>query len=239
MTEQPTSAATGARPVALVTGATGGMGREIVAELARTHRVVAIGRNARALAEIARMTGARTHRLDITDEAALAGVVSGLDRLDVLVNAAAISRAHPVATAPAEEWHEHFAVNVTAQAVLTRLALPLLRASQGTVVFLGSGASTRPAPGNAIYTATKHALKAVADVLRIDEEPHRVRVVTVAPGQTDTEMLRGLVGDAPYEASRYIRPASIAGTVRFVVDAPSDVQITDIVVRPRQEIARI
>ncbi|GAB2556897.1 SDR family oxidoreductase [Leucobacter ruminantium] len=225
------------RPVALVTGATGGMGREIVRDLARTHRVVAVGRNADRLDAVAADTGAEKWRLDITDETGLAGGVAGLERLDVLVNAAAIARAYPVADAPAEEWAEHFAVNVTAQAVLTRLALPLLRESRGTVVFIGSGASTRPAPGNAIYTATKHALKAVADVLRIDEEPHRVRVATVAPGPTDTEMWQGLAGDRA-DASRCIRPESVAEAVRFVVDAPADVQITDLAVRPRVEIAR-
>lgn len=230
---------TDARPVALVTGATGGMGRHIVADLTRTHRVFAVGRNAAKLAELAAETGAETRELDITDEAALECVIAELDRLDVLVNAAAISRAYSVGDAPSAAWHEQFAVNVTAQAVLTRLALPLLRAAQGTVVFLGSGASTRPAPGSAIYTATKHALKAVADVLRIDEEPHFVRVVTVAPGQTDTEMLRGLVGDGAYQRDRYIRPASVAAAIRYVVDAPADVQITDLAVRPRQEISRL
>src|SRR5690606_10929881 len=143
-----------ARPVALVTGATGGMGREIVHDLTRTHLVVAVGRNTDALAELSASTGAQTRRIDITDESALAELVAGLDRLDVLVNAAAISRPHPVDAAPSEEWHEHFAVNVTAQAVLTRIALPLLRKSQGSVVFIGLGASTRPAPGNVIYTAT-------------------------------------------------------------------------------------
>jgi NADP-dependent 3-hydroxy acid dehydrogenase YdfG len=117
--------------------------------------------------------------------------------------------------------------------------LPLLRAAQGTVVFIGSGASTRPVPGSAVYAATKHALRAVSDVLRIDEEPHRLRVVTVAPGQTDTEMLRSMVPDEHYAPERYIRPESVAGAVRFVVDAPADVQITDIAVRPRQEINRI
>ena len=226
-------------PVALVTGATGGMGREIVRDLARTHRVIAVGRNPEVLAAISADTGALAWQLDITDEAALAEAFAGLTRLDVLVNAAAISNAYSVAAAPTGEWNTHFAINVTAQAVVTRLALPLLRERAGTVIFLGSGASTRPAPGNVIYTATKHALKAVADVLRIDEEPHRVRVSTVAPGQTDTDMLRGLVGDGAYDSDRYIRPESIAATVRYVVDAPADVQITDVAVRPRQEIVRL
>ncbi|EYT56081.1 short-chain dehydrogenase [Leucobacter sp. UCD-THU] len=227
------------RPVALITGASSGMGREIARELARTHRIIAVGRDAQRLDAVARETGAEAWRLDVTDEAALAERIEGLDRLDVLVNAAAVSQQRSVADASADEWAEQLAVNVTAPALITRHSLPLLRASRGTVIFIGSGAGTRPVPGSAIYTASKHALRAVADVLRIDEEPHRVRVATVAPGQTDTAMLRSMIPSDSYEPDRYITPASVAGAVRFVVDAPDDVQITDIAVRPRQEIARI
>ncbi|PRI10960.1 SDR family oxidoreductase [Leucobacter massiliensis] len=227
------------RPVALVTGASGGMGREIARELSRTHRIVAVGRDAARLEAVAADTGAETWRLDVSDAEGLAEHVAGLDRLDVLVHAAAIARTLGVAAARAADWAEHFAVNVTAPAELTRLALPLLRAAQGTVVFIGSGASTRPVPGSAVYAATKHALRAVADVLRIDEEPHRLRVATVAPGQTDTAMLRAMVPAEQYAPERYIRPESVAAAVRFVVDAPADAHITDLAVRPRQEIARI
>ena len=237
-------------PVALVTGASGGMGGEIARELASTHRVIAVGRNAARLDELLASlpipeggahagVGHEAWQLDVTDEAGLAERIAGLDRLDVLVHAAAIARTYGVDAAEASDWAEHFAVNVTAPAVLSRLSLPLLRASQGTVVFIGSGASTRPVPGSAVYAASKHALRAVADVLRIDEEPHRIRVVTLAPGQTDTEMLRGLVPPEAYEPERYIRPSSVASALRFVVDAPADVQITDLAVRPRQEISRI
>lgn len=233
------------RPVALVTGASSGMGREIALDLARTHRVLAVGRDVDRLAGVAEAAAAidgaqlETWRLDVTDEAGFAERIAGLDRLDVLVNAAAISRNFGVAEASAAEWAEHFAVNVTAPATITRLALPLLREAEGTVVFIGSGAGTRPVPGSAVYAATKHALRAVADTLRIDEEPHRLRVATVAPGQTDTAMLRGTVPAESYDAGRYIRPASVAAAVRFVVDAPADVHLTDIAVRPRQEIARL
>ena len=126
-------------------------------------------------------------------------------------------------------------------AELTRQVLPLLRESQGTVVFIGSGAGTRPVPGHAIYTASKHALRGFADVLRIDEQRHRVRVVTLAPGQTDTGMLRTQSAEmgTPYEPERYIKPSSVAATVRFLVDASPDVHLTDIAVRPRVEIARL
>ena len=227
------------RPVALVTGASGGMGREIAIELARTHRVIVIGRDPDRLGAVAAETGADAWQLDVTDAAAFTARIAELDRLDVIVHAAAIGAHRTVADADAADWERHLAVNVTAPALITRAALPAIRATSGTVIFIGSGAGTRPVPGSAVYTATKHALRGLADVLRIDEEPHRVRVVTLAPGQTDTAMLRSGIPEADYRAERYIRPASIAATVRFVVDAPGDVHLTDIAVRPRQEIARL
>jgi NADP-dependent 3-hydroxy acid dehydrogenase YdfG len=226
-------------PVAIVTGATGGMGHEIVRDLSADHHVIAVGRNAHRLEELADTTGAETWAADIAEPDELAERISALDCVDVLANVAAI--AHPLAVADAtrEEWDAHFAINVTAPALLTRAALPALRRSSGTIVFIGSGASTRPVPGSAVYAASKHALKGLADTLRIDEEPHRVRVVTVSPGQTDTDMLRTMVPEASYTPDRYVRPASVAAAVRFVIDAPADVHITDLPVRPRQEIARL
>lgn len=228
-----------AKPVALVTGASNGMGRVIAQELAATHRLIIVGRDPQRLADVAQRTGAEAWQLDVVADAADLGTrVAGLDRLDTIVHAAAIARPFSVATAPQREWAEHFAVNVTAPAVLTGHAIDLLRVSQGTVVFIGSGASTAPAPGNSVYASTKHALKAVADGLRIEEEPNRVRVVTVAPGPTDTDMLRGLIPADIYSPDRYIQPESVARAVRFAIDAGEDVQITDLAVRPRAEITR-
>ncbi len=228
------------RPVALVTGATGGMGGEIVRDLLRTHRVVAVGRDTDALDALAAL-GAEPWQVDVTDAAALAARTAALARLDVLVHAAATGGAHSVADATEEDWLGQLAVNVVAPATLTRLVLPLLRAASGTVVFIGSGAGTRPVPGSAVYTASKHALRGLADVLRIDEEPHRVRVVTIAPGQTDTAMPPRSIAQAGgvHQPERYIAPGAVASVVRFVVDAPPDTQLTDIAVRPRQEIARL
>ncbi|WP_449278296.1 SDR family oxidoreductase [Leucobacter sp. GX24907] len=227
------------RPIAIVTGASGGMGGEIVRELSRTHRVIAIGRNQDRLGALASETDGETWRLDVTDEAGFVEHLAPLERLDVLVHAAAVSTPQRIDSATAEAWQAQFATNVIAPVLLTRHALPKLREAQGTVIFIGSGASTRPVPGNAVYTASKHALRGAADVLRIDEAPHRLRVATIAPGQTDTAMLRSMISDSEYEPERYIRPASVAGAVRFVVDAPTDVHITDIAVRPRQEISRL
>lgn len=227
------------RPVALVTGATGGMGRCIVADLSRTHDVVALGRNKEVLTELSALDGVLSHEVDITDAAALDGIVAGLGRLDVLLHVAAISVPYTVADATPDKWREHFETNVYAPAELTRLTLPLLRRSEGTVIFIGSGASTRPAPGKAVYTASKHALQGLADTLRIDEATTGVRVSTIAPGPTDSGMFRAMqakTGDG-YNAEHYIRPDTIAAAVRYVVDAPPDAQLTDVAVRPRIELA--
>lgn len=240
------------RPVALATGASGGMGGAIVRELASTHRVIATGRDEARLAALAADVASahddpasadappvETWALDVTDEAGFAERIARLDRLDVLVHAAAVSRHVSVADAPVAEWLDQLAVDVVAPATITRLALPLLRRASGTVIFIGSGPGTKPVPGSAVYTSAKHALRGLADVLRIDEERHRVRVATLAPGQTDTAMLRSTTPGSEYDPSRYIQPSSVASTVRFIVDAPADVHITDVAVRPRREIASL
>ncbi|HLS92676.1 MAG TPA: SDR family oxidoreductase [Microbacterium sp.] len=227
-----------ARPIAVVTGATGGMGSEIVRELARTHTVHAIGRRADALAAL-EGEHVRAHRIDLADAEALAAFGAGLRRVDVLVHAAAIGDHISVEDADEATWLAALTANVIAPALLTRALLPALRAAEATVVFIGSGAGTKPVPGSAVYTASKHALRAVADVLRIDEERNRIRVATLAPGQTDTAMLRAMTPDDAYAPERYIRPETVAGAVRALVELPADAHITDLALRPRQEIARL
>lgn len=227
----------------LVTGATGGMGRAIVADLAPDWDVVALGRSRPVLEELATEHGAEAWAVDLADPgelASLADRVAGLDRVDAVVHAAAVAVELRVDQADAAAWNHHLLLDVVAPAELTRFCLPALRRSSGTVVFIGSGASTKPVPGSAVYTAAKHALRGLADVLRIDEAPNGVRVSTVAPGQTDTGMLRASHERTrrPYEPERYIRPESVARAVRFVLDAGPDVQLTDVAVRPRQELTR-
>ncbi|WP_150306846.1 SDR family oxidoreductase [Planctomonas psychrotolerans] len=235
MSERPGSA----RPVALVTGATGGIGRAVVDDLAADHEVLAVGRNAEAIADLDALPGVRAVPLDLTDDAALIAFAETLDRLDVLVHAAAVATQFSVADADAGEWRRQYDVNVVAPALLTRLTLPLLRASSGRVIFINSGAGTRAVPGSVVYSATKFALRAVADSLRAEEADAGVRVSTVAPGPTDTEMARSLgsASGRPYEPSRLIRPASVAAAVRLVVDAGDDTQITEVAVRPRRELS--
>lgn len=225
------------KPVALVTGATGGIGGEIARHLATDHRVLAVGRNAGALARLSQTPGVEGVSLDLSDLPSMEAYIATLPRLDVIVHSAAISDRFRVDEADAAEWRRQLDINVVVPAEITRFALPQLRASKGQVVFINSGAGLRSYPTHTLYSATKFALKALADGLRGEEREHGVRVATVHPGPTDTPMLAGDLrkADREYESEKYIRPESIAATVRLVVDAGADAQVTDIVVRPRIE----
>lgn len=225
------------RPVALITGATGGIGGAIARRLGADHRVLAIGRNAGALARISQLPGVEGVSLDLLDLPSMEAYIATLPRLDVIVHSAAISDRFRVDEADAAEWRRQLDINVVVPAELTRYALPQLRAAHGQVVFINSGAGLRSYPAHTLYSATKFALKAVADGLRGEERENGVRVATVHPGPTDTPMLAGDLrkADREYESEKYIQPESIAATVRLVVDATPDAQVTDIVVRPRME----
>lgn len=214
--------------IAIVTGATGGMGRRIVRELARDHEVWAIGRDFSGWED---QPNVHQVEWDLRDPES-GSFPQFPDQVDVLVHAAAIAEKRRMEDCDAAAYRRHLDINVVAPAALTRALLPALRTAEGTVIFINSGAGRNVAAGNAAYAASKHALWAVADTLRI-EEPG-MRVSTIAPGPTDTAMLAGL---QVYDPAEVIDPEEIARAVRFVVDAGPTVQLTDVQVRPRIELA--
>lgn len=229
------------KPVAVVTGATGGMGYEIVRDLARDHEVYALGRNEEALMELAEIDNVNTVATDlVADVLGGAGVekLSSLARVDVLVHAAAIARHASVESSTVDEWHQHLDLNVIAPSELTRQLLGALRAAEGQVIFINSGAGNGAHPNNTIYAVSKHALRGLADALRKEEANNGVRVSTVSPGPTDTAMLRGLMDSQgnDYTPEIYIDPREVAEAIRFVVSAGATTQITNVDVRPRVEL---
>lgn len=217
------------------------MGIEIVKDLARDHQVYALGRNVDVLAELDEISNVITVETDIVGDVLRGSGVDkliDLDRVDVLVHAAAIAHNLSVETATVEEWHAHLDLNVVVPAELTRQLLGQLRVARGQIVFINSGAGNGAHPGNTVYAVSKHALRGLADALRKEEAHHGVRVSTVSPGPTDTDMLRGLMAaqGKDYQPDLYIEPVEVAQAIRFVVDAGETTQITNVDVRPRVEL---
>lgn len=223
------------RPLALVTGASRGIGAAVARALAPGYDLLLGGRDLAALhALAAELPGARPWPVELTDTAALAEAAGGIERLDVIVHSAGIGILGAVADTPASTWRRQFEINVVAVAELTRLLLPALRAAGGRVVLLNSGAGLRARAGWASYAASKFALRAFADALRDEESGNGVRVTSVHPGRVDTDMQREVVAQegGDYRPDAYLRPESVAGAVLLAVTAPDDAALTDLVLRP-------
>ena len=223
------------RPVALVTGATRGIGRAIAFELSSTHRILVGGRDATRVGElVAELDDAAPFACDLTDEDAVAAACAGIGRLDVLVHSAGIGRSNDIGTASRALWREVFETNVFAVADLTRLLLPALEATRGIVVAINSGAGFFSSPGGGVYAGSKFALRALTDALR-EEMRGKVRVCSVHPGRTDTDMQRELqaaMGNEHYDGARYVAPESVAAAVRLAIDTPDNATIEQLSIRP-------
>lgn len=223
------------KPLALVTGASRGIGAEIARQLAPTHELLLGGRDAAALAALAGdLPDAKPWPVELTDPDAMAAAVSGIERLDVLVHSAGVADIASVADTSASMWRRMFEVNVVAVAELTRLLLPALRTAQGQVVLINSGSGIRVNANWGAYAASKFALRAFGDALRVEEEGNGVRVTSVHPGRTVTDMQRGvrIAEGGPFEAEKYLRPESVAKAVLAAVTAAPDAHITEISIRP-------
>jgi NADP-dependent 3-hydroxy acid dehydrogenase YdfG len=224
------------RPLALVTGASRGIGAATAHALAPTHDLLLGGRDTVALEKLAvELPGATPWPVDLTDAGSVTAAVTALDlpRLDVLVHSAGVGLLGRVEDTTPETWTRQFDVNVVAVATLTRLLLPALRAARASVVLVNSGAGFTARPGWGSYAASKFALRAFADALR-GEEPD-LRVTSVHPGRVDTEMQRSVVEQegGTYEAARYLEASSVAAAILGAVTATDDAHLAEIVIRPR------
>ena len=232
------------RGVAVVTGASSGIGAATARALAADGWDVVVGaRRADRLATVAAEIGSAAHPLDVTDPASVDAFVAAVPSCRLLVNNAggALGLA-PVAEADDDHWRTMYETNVLGTVRMVRGLLPALEASgDGQVVTIGSIAGYEPYPGGAGYNAAKFAVRAVMGVLRQELLGRPVRVCEVDPGLVETEFsLVRFGGDADRAAAVYegVEPLSaddVAECVRWVASRPSHVNVDQLVVLARDQ----
>jgi NADP-dependent 3-hydroxy acid dehydrogenase YdfG len=242
------------QPVAVVTGASSGIGAATAVRLARAgYRVVLAARRADRIEELAsqlRGDGGQAEAtvLDVTDRAAVQQFASTLDRCDVLVNnAGGAFGAETVAAADPADWQAMYDVNVLGTLHVTQALLPRLIASgAGTIVIMSSTAGFITYEGGGGYCAAKHAEHAIAGTLRLELYDQPVRVIEIAPGmvRTDEFAVNRYRGDAGQAAAVYagvrepLTADDVADTVAWAVTRPAHVNVDLLVLRPRAQAAQ-
>jgi short-subunit dehydrogenase len=230
--------------VALVTGASSGIGLALACALgARGVRVLLTGRDAARLEEAATQVRARggtalVSSADLARDPDLRELASWVEReagrLDLLVHSAGSIHLGSIDSVGWEDLDADYRVNVRAPFLLTKALLALLRAAGGQLVFVNSTAGLSAGPDNALYAATKHALRSLAGSIRDQVNRSGVRVLSVFPGRTATPMQEAVVRfeGRSYRPEELLQPEDVAEMVVAALMLPRTAEVVDVMMRP-------
>jgi NADP-dependent 3-hydroxy acid dehydrogenase YdfG len=239
--------------VALVTGASSGIGEATALALAEAGAAVAIGARRRdrldALAAKLRDDGARVLQLDldVTDEqqcrAAVARTRDELGGLDVLVNNAGVMLLGTIVGADTEDWRRMMSTNVLGLMYMTHAAIEgMVEQGSGDIVNISSVAGRQARKGAGVYNASKWAVNAFSESLRQEVTTRGVRISLVEPGAVATELSSHITQPEAREASRRmaesmrtLQSEDIARAILYVVGQPPHVAINEVLVRPTDQ----
>jgi len=244
--------------VALVTGASSGIGAATARRLAGEGAAVGLVARRRArlddLVRTIEEDGGQAYAIeaDVTERSAADGIVQAtvdrLGRLDVLVNNAGIMLLGTALQAPVADWERMVALNVTALLRVTHAAVPHLIAAAASsprgvadVVNIGSTAGRVARPGSSVYNLAKFGLAGFTESLRQELVVERVRVAVVHPGTVATELADHLTGDVRDAARRQIdgiqplEPADVADAIAYVVTRDRRVAVNEMLVRAGEQ----
>jgi NADP-dependent 3-hydroxy acid dehydrogenase YdfG len=230
--------------VAVVTGASSGIGKAIALALAgEGAQVVLVGRKLDTLEDVAKTTQqyslrARACRADLTRDEDIHALVADLARndarVDVLVHCAGEIRHAEHSQAPIVDLDAQYRSNVRGPYLLTQSLLPLLRAASGQVVFINSSSGLRARARSGQFAATQHAMKAIADSLREEVNADGIRVLCVFPGRTATPRTEQLFREErkAYRPELLMQPEDVAAMVVHSLKMPRSCEVTEISIRP-------
>lgn len=239
---------------ALVTGASSGIGAAIATRLiADGMRVVGCGRRRERVAEVLTAADAGGEAslaiaCDVRDEGSVRSMFAEAKALfggvDVLINNAGLGHAGTLADGTADDWREMLEVNLLGLCLCTREALADMRARGcfGQIIHIGSMAGQRVPPGAGFYGATKHAVRALTESLRIElrEAGDPIRVGEICPGYVETGFAEHYFKSADkaretYSRFKVLEPVDVAEAVISMLACPPHVQVHDILLRPTDQ----
>jgi NADP-dependent 3-hydroxy acid dehydrogenase YdfG len=226
--------------LALVTGAGSGIGKAIAVALASEGaRLALVGRTAAKLELTAQELAEEAQSIqvfpaDLTLDATVQQLGQHVGEVDILVMAGGEYTRGPIAEAPVSELDALYFANVRANYLLTQTLLPALKRRQGQIVFINSSTGLEARAEVGQFSATNHALRALADALRAEVNPAGVRVVSVYPGRTATPRQMAIYASLQqeYHPELLLQPEDVAAVVLAAVTLARTAEITDVTLRP-------
>ncbi len=233
---------------ALITGATSGIGRATANELAKHGiRLILCGRRQERLdalhKSLSKQTDVTTLNFDIRSKTevfkAIASLQEPFKRIDILVNNA--GNAHgldPIQDGKLDDWDAMMDINVKGLLYVSKAVIPQMTERQsGHIINIGSSAGREVYPKGNVYCASKHAVAAINDGMRIDLNPFGIKVSAINPGLVETEFSQvrfkgDPVADSVYKGYKALQPEDIAEIIYFAITRPQHVNIADLLVFP-------
>ena len=236
--------------IAVVTGAGSGIGKAIALELGRQGATLVLaGRRMEKLKEVAdsamaTATRVRCYQIDLTKDDEILHLTDCIKDefkgVDVLIHSAAVISLGYIESAPLDEFDRQYRTNVRAPFALTQALLPTLRARRGQIVFINSQAGLFAGANLSQYSATKYALKAIADSLRSEVDACGIRVLSVYPGRTASPMQSFVyeLEGKKYTPVGLIQPEDIANLVINALSLPFCTEVNDIIINTTKCISK-
>jgi len=239
------------KKIALVTGATSGIGEAIATELASDYTLILCGRRTQKLVALERTLGGQTNvchlSFDVSDKSAVKQAIESLPsewtKIDVLVNSA--GNAHGRASiheGDTDDWDAMIDSNLKGLLYVTRAVIPqMVERKSGDIVNIGSIAGKEVYPQGNVYCASKFGVDAITQGLRLELNPYDIRVIAINPGLVETGFssvrFKGdqSKADAVYQGIAPLTAKDIAETVKYALDRPPHVVLADITILARAQ----